>query len=148
MTFEFDKSGFLKRLRATAHAKGEKNLMLAHRCNLPFPTFEGYLYGQNTPTAGKFAQLCAGLNISADWLLFGVGQNTEQNDKFSRYRFIQNGLPIAEFSGVTDKVLQDVNDYIANYEADVPAVVEMHLNDQWKRLAWIGVNHVGGSNAG
>ncbi len=71
MTFEFDEVVFFKRLRALIRSKDEKSDVLAAKCNMPLGSFNGYLYSQNLPTAGKLAQLCHGLETTADWLLFG-----------------------------------------------------------------------------
>lgn len=43
----------------------------AHRCRLPVPTFETYLYGKCLPGSAGLYCLSKGLGCSADWLLGG-----------------------------------------------------------------------------
>lgn len=44
---------------------------VAQAAGLPKPTVEGWLYGYSLPNTIALARLCAGCNVSADWLLFG-----------------------------------------------------------------------------
>ncbi|MFK5977763.1 MAG: hypothetical protein QM488_02620, partial [Rhizobiaceae bacterium] len=128
MAFKFDETAFFKRLRELIRSKDENYDALAAKCDIPFGTFCGYLYSQNEPTTGKLAQLCHGLETTSDWLLFGDIARRSPTEKLSRYRVIQNGIPIAEFSGYSEQVLNYVGDYIAAYKSDVPATIEVNLN--------------------
>jgi transcriptional regulator with XRE-family HTH domain len=40
-------------------------------CGLKQPTLEHILSGKSLPNAASLACLCRGLDVSADWILFG-----------------------------------------------------------------------------
>lgn len=69
----FDAEEFSLRLQCAIVDLGSHS-QVAMACGLPKPTLESYLYQRTSPGAPQIALLCKGLNVSADWLLFGEGQ--------------------------------------------------------------------------
>lgn len=67
----FDAVGFRRRLTSISQATGKSKPDLAAMCSMPLPTFEMYLYTDTLPGARALFNLAQGLNVSADWLLFG-----------------------------------------------------------------------------
>lgn len=62
-----------ERLRAAIELSGLSLTDAAKVCGMHKASFEGYVAGENLPGAKAIAAICTGLNISADWLLFGTG---------------------------------------------------------------------------
>lgn len=46
---------------------------VARLCGIPQPTLESYVRHGNMPGAITLGLLCTGLDVSADWVLFGRG---------------------------------------------------------------------------
>ncbi len=67
----FDAVGFRRRLVSITQATGKSKPDLAAMCGMPPSTFEMYLYTDTLPGARALFNLAQGLNVSADWLLFG-----------------------------------------------------------------------------
>lgn len=67
----FDPVGFQLRLTGICDGLGKSKRDLAAMCGMPVPTFEAYLYTDTLPGARALFNLAQGLNVSADWLLFG-----------------------------------------------------------------------------
>ena len=67
----FDAVGFLRRLVSIVQATCLSQSALAAKCAMPLPTFKSYLYTDTLPGARALFNLAQGLNVSADWLLFG-----------------------------------------------------------------------------
>lgn len=67
----FDALRFRRRLVSITKATGKSRAALAEMCAMPLPTFESYLYTDTLPGARALFNLAQGLNVSADWLLFG-----------------------------------------------------------------------------
>ncbi len=71
MAFNVDKEAFTKRLRQAVRALDKKYNIIAKDCGISLPSLEYYLYQGGIPNGVALAQICKGLGISADWLLFG-----------------------------------------------------------------------------
>ena len=67
----FDAVGFRRRLVSITRETGKSKPDLAAMCGRPVPTFEMYLYTDTLAGARALFNLAQGLNVSADWLLFG-----------------------------------------------------------------------------
>lgn len=67
----FDAVRFRRRLLSITRATGQSHAALAEMCAMPLPTLESYLYTDTLPGARALFNLAQGLNVSADWLLFG-----------------------------------------------------------------------------
>lgn len=67
----FDATGFRGRLAFVIEGLGKSKADLAAMCGMPLPTFEAYLYTETLPGTRALFNLAQGLNVSADWLLFG-----------------------------------------------------------------------------
>lgn len=70
MTPPFDPHAVILRLRTVVEMQGSVP-EVAKKCGLKLPTLEGLMRGDGLPNSTTLAHLCHGLEISADWLLFG-----------------------------------------------------------------------------
>lgn len=61
------------RLRLVLDALGLKITEAAKRSGIPYRSWQNYLSGAREPGADALASICTHLNVSADWLLTGVG---------------------------------------------------------------------------
>jgi hypothetical protein len=143
MEITFDEDGFFTRLRSVISKKGLPYDRLAALCDMPKPSFESYVYHHHTPRAPQLAKLCKGLDIDANWLLFGDSR------KFNKWRIRRGGFPTVSFVGMEDIASK----WIAAYEnrlkdeTDV-ALVEVQHDGIWERLAYITGPKTGGCDAG
>jgi len=62
------------RLRQTLDKKEWSIKKLSDVCDIPYRTTQDYLHGKTSPGAEALRKLCRGLEVSADWLLFGEGE--------------------------------------------------------------------------
>jgi len=146
MAFSFDSGVFSTRLRALVAAKEETYEVLAARCAMPKASFESYLYHQNLPSARQLAKLSYGLNVSADWLLFGDAQKqTCADDGFACYRIRQDNQTLAQYTGPSSDVMQMLDDYISRYRCAAPAKIEEKRHGQWVLVAQIASVRTGRS---
>ncbi len=67
----FDQTAFSVRLAQAIEEKGDTVARAALRCAMPQATLETYLYRKALPGTKALFQIAQGLNVSADWLLFG-----------------------------------------------------------------------------
>lgn len=70
MTPKFDPAAVILRIKVAAERVGTIP-EAAKACDLRQPTLDGILSGKNLPNTATMAALCSGLDVSADWLLFG-----------------------------------------------------------------------------
>lgn len=71
MTPKFDPAAVILRISVAVECVGTV-AEAAEACDLKQPTLESILRGKNLPNATTLVALCHGLNVSADWLLFGA----------------------------------------------------------------------------
>jgi transcriptional regulator with XRE-family HTH domain len=64
-------NGYLRRLNDAYILSGFNAVELGKIIKKERKTIYSYLHGDTTPDALTLARLCAALDISADWLLFG-----------------------------------------------------------------------------
>lgn len=72
MTNPVDPAAVALRIRSVVELRGTLG-EAARLSGIPKPTLEGYVQGKNLPGSFALACLCRGLNVSADWILFGEG---------------------------------------------------------------------------
>ena len=70
MTPKFDPAAVILRIKTAVERVGTVP-EAADACDLRRPTLEGILRGSSLPNSTTLAALCHGLDVSADWLLFG-----------------------------------------------------------------------------
>lgn len=70
MTPKFDPAAVILRIKVAAERVGSVP-EAAKACDLKQPTLEGILRGNSLPNSTTLVALCHGLDVSADWLLFG-----------------------------------------------------------------------------
>jgi transcriptional regulator with XRE-family HTH domain len=70
MTPPFDPQAVVLRIRTVVEMHGSIPQVVAS-CGLKQPTLEHILSGKSLPNAASLACLCRGLDVSADWILFG-----------------------------------------------------------------------------
>lgn len=70
MTPPFDPHAVILRLRTAVEIEGTVTEVAA-KCGLKLPTLESLMRGNSLPNSTTLACLCHGLDISADWVLFG-----------------------------------------------------------------------------
>lgn len=70
MTPPFDPHAVILRLRTVVEMQGSVP-EVAKKCGLKQPTLDGLMRGDGLPNSTTLAHLCHGMDISADWLLFG-----------------------------------------------------------------------------
>lgn len=67
----FDEAAFARRLQSAITLRGLTMPRAAQACGMPLPSLESYVYRQNLPGTRALFQIAQGLDVSADWLLFG-----------------------------------------------------------------------------
>ena len=70
MTPRFDPQAVILRIRSAVERQGTVPDVAA-ACGLKEPTLASILRGQSLPNSTTLVCLCTGLEVSADWLLFG-----------------------------------------------------------------------------
>lgn len=70
MTPKFDPAAVILRIKVAVERVGTVP-EAARACDLKQPTLEGILRGSSLPNSTTLVALCTGLEVSADWLLFG-----------------------------------------------------------------------------
>lgn len=67
------------RLRKALEEKGWSIKKLSEICDIPYRTTQDYLHGKTSPGADALKKLCGGLEVSADYLLFGLEADEEED---------------------------------------------------------------------
>ena len=70
MTPKFDPAAVILRIKVAAERVGTIP-EAARACDLKQATLDSILSGKNLPNTATMVALCTGLDVSADWLLFG-----------------------------------------------------------------------------
>lgn len=72
----FDRDRFSERLLAAIKLRDLSIEQAARRCDMPISSLECWIYKRHLPGTQALANLAAGLEVSLDWLVLGVGRAT------------------------------------------------------------------------
>jgi len=67
------------RFKQIIRERGLNKKEFIEKTGIPKSTFYYILKGDKDPTFSVTKQLCSSLNVSADWLLFGIGKKFRSN---------------------------------------------------------------------